>query len=261
MPAMELTAEPSWQAVDLISDLHLRAEDTETFAVWQGYMRTTAADALFILGDLFEVWVGDDVLQQEAFEQDCAVVIRELSGRTPVFFMHGNRDFLVGQAFLTACGATWLADPTILIFQQQRWLLAHGDALCSDDTDYLVFRHQVRGSQWQQTFLAKPLADRKLIARSLRQQSQTQHDVRKKAGIADAEVNAIAASELLKHTNAKTLIHGHTHKPAEHSLGNGLQRVVLSDWDATASPKRAQVLRLSSTGLQRIEATDRSCAG
>ena len=256
MPATELTAKPNWRTVDFISDLHLRAEDTDTITAWQCYMQATKADALFILGDLFEVWVGDDVLTQAAFEQQCAAIIRQLSSRAAVFFMRGNRDFLVGQDLMAACGATMLNDPTVLNFQRQRWLLSHGDGLCTDDTAYIAFRQQVRSADWQQAFLAKPLTERQLIARSLRQQSQTQYINRKKAGIADADVNAGAARELLLAAGAKTLIHGHTHKPAEYSLGDGLQRVVLSDWDLQALPARAQVVRLTSAGLQRISADE-----
>ena len=248
MDLMELTAGPSWQAVDFISDLHLQASEPATFTAWQRYMQTTPADAVFMLGDLFEVWVGDDVLQERGFEHQCAQVIEQTAARVPTFFMHGNRDFLVGSGLMTACNTTLLHDPTVLSFNDQRWLLSHGDALCLDDTAYMAFRQQVRSANWQQAFLAKPLAERQAIARGLRQQSEA----RKQTGAGYADVDAEAARQLLLQANASTLIHGHTHKPASHDLGKGLQRVVLSDWDATANPPRAEVLRLSGTGLQRI---------
>ena len=248
MDLMELTAGPSWQAVDFISDLHLQASEPATFTAWQRYMQTTPADAVFMLGDLFEVWVGDDVLQERGFEHQCAQVIEQTAAREPTFFMHGNRDFLVGSGLMTACNTTLLHDPTVLSFNDQRWLLSHGDALCLDDTAYMAFRQQVRSANWQQAFLAKPLAERQAIARGLRQQSEA----RKQTGAGYADVDAEAARQLLLQANASTLIHGHTHKPASHDLGKGLQRVVLSDWDATANPPRAEVLRLSGTGLQRI---------
>ena len=247
MSAMELTAQPSWQAVDFISDLHLEASEPDTFTAWQHYMQTTPADAVFILGDLFEVWVGDDVLQERGFEQQCAQVIEQTAARIPTFFMHGNRDFLVGNGLMAACNTTLLADPAVLIFNQQRWLLSHGDALCLDDTAYMAFRQQVRGADWQQAFLAKPLSERQAIARGLRQQSEA-----RKSGGKYVDVCAQATKQWLREADASTLIHGHTHQPATHDLGNSLQRVVLSDWDAAATPPRAEVLRLSSNGLQRI---------
>ncbi len=252
MSILELTAGSSWQAVDFISDLHLQASDRATFDAWQLYMQTTPADAVFILGDLFEVWVGDDVLQEHGFEDQCAQVIQQAAGHMPVFFMHGNRDFLVRHGLMTACNTTLLPDPTVLSFNDQRWLLSHGDALCLDDTAYMAFRQQVRSLDWQQAFLAKPLAERQAIARGLRQQSQTQHEARKHSGAPYADVCPQAARQLLLQAGASALIHGHTHQPATHDLGDGLQRVVLSDWDALATPPRAEVLRLSAQGLQRI---------
>jgi UDP-2,3-diacylglucosamine hydrolase len=162
--------------------------------------------------------------------------------------MHGNRDFLVGSSMMTACNIALLADPVVLNFNHQRWVLSHGDALCLGDTAYMAFRQQVRSTEWQQAFLVKPLAERQAIARGLRQQSEA----RKKSGAEYADVCPQAARQLLVDANASTLIHGHTHKPAAHDLGNGLKRVVLSDWDAAATPPRAEVMRLSNAGLQRI---------
>ena len=248
MDLMELTAEPSWQSVDFISDLHLQAREPATFDAWQRYMQTTPADAVFMLGDLFEVWVGDDVLHEHGFEQQCAQVIAQTANRVPVFFMHGNRDFLVGSGMMASCQSTLLADPTVLIFDHQRWLLSHGDALCIDDRAYMTFRQEVRSHNWQQTFLAKSLDERQAIARGLRQQSES----RKQSGADYADVDACTARQWLQQAQASTLIHGHTHKPATHDLGEGLQRVVLSDWDGTATPPRAEVLRLSGLGTHRI---------
>ena len=236
------------KSVDFISDLHLQASEPATFDAWKHYMQTTAADAIFILGDLFEVWVGDDVLQERGFENQCAQVIRQAAARVPTFFIHGNRDFLVGNGLMSACNTTLLSDPAVLIFQHQRWLLSHGDALCLDDLDYIAFRQQVRNPDWQQAFLAKPIVERQTLARGLRQQSEA----RKKSAAEYADVDDDAARQLLLQANANTLIHGHTHKPATHDLGNGLQRVVLSDWDAAAQPARAEILRLTAGSLQRI---------
>ena len=271
----ELQAPPHWRTVDFISDLHLQASEPATFAVWRHYMESTPADAVFILGDLFDVWVGDDVVSTDgsllatpdptsaagSFEASCARVLGQTAARLALYFMHGNRDFLLGQpapegreaseSLLNLCHTTRLDDPTLLVFEGQRWLLSHGDALCTDDVDYMRFRQQVRSPAWQQTFLAKPLPERQAIARNLRQQSRQQHEQRKKSGAAFIDVDPRAAREWLAAARASTLIHGHTHRPAVHQLGKGLQRVVLSDWDAAAPSPRAEVMRLSAAGLRR----------
>ena len=142
---------------------------------------------------------------------------------------------------------TLLQDPTTLVFNQQRWLLSHGDALCLGDVDYMLFRKEVRSPKWQQDFLARPMAERQAIATALR----TQSEARKQTGVAYADVDAACARTWLLAAGAEVLIHGHTHKPAAHDLGDGLSRIVLSDWDAAAQPRRAEVLRLSASGLQR----------
>ncbi len=247
-----------WQAVDCISDLHLQAGELATFEAWRRWLQRPVADradALVILGDLFEVWVGDDALQGEgpdaAFWRSCAQALLDHSRDTPTFFMAGNRDFLLGRAGLQACGMQGLSDPTVLELVGQRWLLSHGDALCLSDTDYQRFRTQVRSPGWQQAFLAQPLAQREATARELRRQSEA----RKRASGSDpdlwADVDADAARQWLRHAGAGTLVHGHTHRPGVHDLGDGLRRVVLSDWDLSASVPRAEVLRLGRDGLRR----------
>lgn len=242
----ELIAPVNWQVVEFISDLHLQAQEPLTLRAWEQYMAHTRADAVFILGDLFEVWVGDDVLAQstgvaDSFEDQCCQTLRATAAHSDVFFMHGNRDFLIGTAFAQACGLQLLADPTVLVFGGERWLLSHGDALCLDDTEYLQFRAQVRTDSWQQHFLAKPLSERQAIALSMRQQS----DSRKRSGMTYVDVDTGAARQALQMAKALKLIHGHTHLPADHELGEGLRRFVLSDWDAAAKPARIQVMRLS----------------
>ncbi|WP_332748091.1 UDP-2,3-diacylglucosamine diphosphatase [Hydrogenophaga sp.] len=256
----QLRAPAHWQAVEFISDLHLQPGEPKTLEVWRAFLQRPAherADALFILGDLFEVWVGDDVLDSsastdQAFWRACADALKAFSLHTPVYFMAGNRDFLLGAEGLKACGMQGLSDPTALDFLGQHWLLSHGDALCLADTDYMRFREQVRQPIWQREFLARPLAERTAIARGLREQSEA----RKRSTASDpslwADVDTTAARDSLQAAGASTLIHGHTHRPAEHTLGNGLQRVVLSDWDAAAQPPRAEVLRLDARGLRRL---------
>ena len=247
-----LHAPNHWQAVDFISDLHLQPGEPGTFEAWQRYMAGTPANAVFILGDLFEVWVGDDAVMNltaaddpsRSFESRCVEVIQSASQRLDVFMMHGNRDFLMGPALMTQCGAQMLDDPTTLEFANQRWLLTHGDALCLSDTAYMQFRAQVRSNAWQQAFLAKPLEERRTIARNLRSQSEARKREHAKEDYAD--LDATAAADWLTSAKAKTMIHGHTHKPADHDLGTGLQRIVLSDWDLQAHPPRAEVLRLGT---------------
>jgi UDP-2,3-diacylglucosamine hydrolase len=247
-----------WQAVDCISDLHLQAGEPATFEAWRHWLARPVAeraDALLILGDLFEVWVGDDALQGEgpdaAFWRACALALRTHAQDTPTYFMAGNRDFLLGPAGLHACGLQALPDPTALDFAGQRWLLSHGDALCLADTDYQRFRAQVRDPAWQQAFLAQPLAQREATARALRRQSEARQQASGVDPSLWADVDAAAARQWLQAASATTLIHGHTHRPTEHDLGNGQRRVVLSDWDLAAPIPRAEVLRLSADGVQR----------
>jgi UDP-2,3-diacylglucosamine hydrolase len=246
----QLAAAADWRALDFISDLHLQESEPATFAAWQRYMAQTPADAVFILGDLFEVWVGDDAALDGSFEARCVDVLRAASLHAAVFFMHGNRDFLAGSKLMAQSRATLLDDPTVLAFAGQRWLLTHGDALCLDDVDYMAFRAEVRSVEWQSAFLAKPLVERQAIARGIRAQSEA----KKRSGASYADVDSALAVQWLQAANAVTMIHGHTHKPAAHALTTGLQRVVLSDWDVTAEPPRAQVLRLDSQGFQRLPA-------
>lgn len=267
----EMRAPAHWQAVDFISDLHLQALEPATFDCWRRYLQRPSAerpDALFILGDLFEVWVGDDVLKppgsarsdvddlEHRFWRDCADLLKAHSRQTPVFFMPGNRDFLLGQGGLTACGMEGLNDPTVLMFLGQRWLLSHGDALCLDDADYMRFRAQVREPRWQRDFLARPLIEREALARELRRQSEARKQEQADDPSLWADVDSAAARNWLQRSRAHTLVHGHTHRPAQHDLGPSadgqLQRIVLSDWDATSQPPRCEVLRLDAQGLHRL---------
>jgi UDP-2,3-diacylglucosamine hydrolase len=250
-PFSQLQAPAQWRTVDFISDLHLQVSEPETFDAWRRYMAETPADAVFILGDLFDVWVGDDAATAPGFAADCATVLLATAARAALFFMRGNRDFLIGDGFLRACRVTPLEDPTVLGFGGRRWLLTHGDALCLADTEYMRFRSQVRTPEWQREFLSRPLAERQAIAADLRERSTA----RKNSGVEYADVDSDAARAWLSAADAQVLIHGHTHRPGDHDLRPLGQRVVLSDWDARSHPPRQQVLRLTGTGLRRIAFT------
>ncbi len=265
-PWSVLKAPASWRHIDFISDLHLQASETATFELWRTYLQRTQADAVFILGDLFEVWVGDDAAHapsdpsaSASFEFSCGQSLKAAAQRHDVFFMHGNRDFLLGSAFAESCGMALLTDPTVLEFGGERWLLSHGDALCLDDTDYMRFRAEVRTPAWQDQFLRQDLAQRQTVARALRDNSES----RKRSGVTYADLDTAATCDWLTSTQCTTLIHGHTHKPADHALPGSKRRVVLSDWDAGAQPVRAEVLRLSLKEgqpvlMQRLSASQAS---
>jgi len=240
-----LTAPARWRAVEFISDLHLQASEADTFLAWERYMRTLQVDALFILGDLFEVWIGDDAAQPDSFEARCGEILRETASRLPVYFMHGNRDFLVGPDYLSSCAVVPLPDPTALSWAGQCWLLSHGDALCLSDTGYQAFRAQVRTGDWQRRFLTQSIAERRLVARTLRQQSEQRKNDHLALQMQYADVDTQLAIEWLISAGSRHLIHGHTHQPALHHLDEAHDRTVLSDWDLNACPPRGQALRLS----------------
>ena len=253
LPLQVFEAPESWRTVDFISDLHLQENELTTFEVWQAYMQNTTADAVFILGDLFEVWVGDDAADQHVFLQKCAAVLKACASKRQVAFMRGNRDFLVGSAFLNKCHVLDLQDPTVLNFASQKWLLSHGDAGCLGDTDYQSFRQVVRQAHWQEDFLAKTLTERESIARQLRSQSEI---LKKNSSAVYADVADEWSTQMLQEAGATCLVHGHTHRPALHSLSEAplMQRYVLSDWDAASIRPRAEVLRWHVEGkVERIK--------
>lgn len=241
----EITAPAHWHCIEFISDLHLHPDEQLTFNGWRHYLQTTAADALFILGDLFEVWVGDDVTgEADGFEALCASLLQQAASLRPIYLMHGNRDFLIGAQFSQQTQVQLMDDPTVLCLGSERFLLSHGDALCLGDTDYQAFRAEVRSPRWQQDFLARPLPERSRIARDLRNRSEARKQQPDLAGFHDLDLGAVR--HWLGLAQARTLVHGHTHRPANQALGAGLSRIVLSDWDMAASPARAQVLQLTT---------------
>jgi UDP-2,3-diacylglucosamine hydrolase len=232
-----------------ISDLHLsenRASDAVTNAVFFRFCNTIAprAEALYILGDLFEYWVGDDCLSEAtpAINQQVAHALKAVADAgTKIYFMAGNRDFLIQQQFALAAGLTILQDPTVINLYGDGVLLMHGDTLCTDDTDYQQIRRMVRSAQWQKQVLTQSLTARHALAQNARQQS-SDAKANKAADIMD--VNANAVLEAFRTYKVATLIHGHTHRPARHSLvvdDQNCTRWVLSDWH-----EQGQALRVAA---------------
>jgi UDP-2,3-diacylglucosamine hydrolase len=220
------------EASFFISDLHLspqRPDCTETFLA---FLRDTAgkAEQLYILGDLFEYWVGDDELT-EPMSAQVAQALHELgNGGTRIYFMHGNRDFLVGAQFAAEAGLKLLPDPTVVDLYGIRTLLMHGDSMCTDDVEYLDFRKKVRDPAWQLDFLAKPLVERKQFAESAR--SESEH-AKKIKSMSIMDVSPAAVESALREHDYPRLIHGHTHRPATHQHnvdGHVCERIVLADW-------------------------------
>jgi UDP-2,3-diacylglucosamine hydrolase len=211
-----------------ISDLHLSDDRPEANERFFAFLEDEAAgaDALYVLGDLFEYWVGDDDLD-DPFNAVVAGFFRRLTAAgTKLYVMHGNRDFLIGERFCRETGAAFLPDPSV----SGDTLLMHGDTLCTDDTDYQTWRRTARSAQWQREFLAKSLPERRSLVRGLRERSKEVIQA-KPAEIMD--VNEGAVRDALRRHGASRLIHGHTHRPGRHALdvdGKPCERWVLPDW-------------------------------
>jgi UDP-2,3-diacylglucosamine hydrolase len=215
-----------------ISDLHLAESHPRTTDAFLRFMRDVApsADALYILGDLFEYWIGDDSLDHPFHRTIIDVLASIAANGTALFIMHGNRDFLLGQAFCDACHGTLLADPTLIDLYRTPTLLMHGDTLCTDDTEYIRFRSMVRDQSWQAHFLAKTLQERQAIVLELRGKSE---EATKAKSMEITDVSTTAVEATLQGFGYPRLIHGHTHRPATHIHwvdGHACQRWVLTDW-------------------------------
>jgi UDP-2,3-diacylglucosamine hydrolase len=230
-----------------ISDLHLEARRpaiTDLFLAFLTGLDAATCAGVYILGDLFEAWIGDD--SDDVHDQRVLAALRVTTERgIPILVMHGNRDFLLGEGFAQATGCTLLDDPTLIELNGEPTLLMHGDTLCTDDTEYQEFRGVVRNPLWQQQFLAKPIAERRAIAANLRETSR-QRTGEKSAEIMD--VNSQAVASILREYQTPRLIHGHTHRPAVHDLlidGVPTQRIVLGDWYEQGS-----VLRCNAAGIR-----------
>jgi UDP-2,3-diacylglucosamine hydrolase len=235
-----------------ISDLHLCSSRPAITSQFIAFLRTTAAkaEALYILGDLFEYWAGDDDLD-DPHHQDVIVALKALASTgTQVFFIHGNRDFLLAHGFSKAAGITLLNDPTLLTLYGKRVLLSHGDTLCTDDTAYQAFRQQVRDPAWQKAFLQQPLAARKAQIEALRLRSEQEKSYKAESIM---DVNEEAVRQLLRsYQYPELLIHGHTHRPALHTMevdGHVCRRWVLGDWYEQGSCLRCDATGCSNQAL------------
>lgn len=211
----------------LISDLHLTAQDAATYAAFCAFLAGPArlASHLYILGDLFEYWIGDD--DDEAFNRQVEQQLAALAhSGVQLGLLVGNRDFLLGDAFARRSQLTLLRDPSLVRHFDRQALLAHGDQYCTDDVAYQQFRQLVRNPSWQAAFLARPLAERRAEARTIRQRSEA---AKQGKTMAIMDVNAAEVANALQQAGQSLLIHGHTHRPARHQLDAG-ERWVLPDW-------------------------------
>lgn len=210
-----------------IADLHLDSSTPEKLFT----LRRVLTDAvqqncsIYILGDLVETWIGDD--DDSDFANQLRQVLRVHALQVPLYLMHGNRDFLIGQRFASAVGAEILDDPTVIEVQDERLLLSHGDMFCTSDHAYQEIRTKFRSAEWQQNFLTKSLFERRQLATKMRMQSK-EAVAEKSDYITDVAEDAIVAA--LQSYDCRTMIHGHTHRPGQHRMARGYTRYVLGDW-------------------------------
>lgn len=241
------------KATLFISDLHLTAEDPSAVERFFRFIAEIApqAQALYILGDLFEAWVGDDDLDSPLHAAVASALSALSSAGVDIFLMHGNRDFLLGDGFCRASGARLLPEPSVVDLYGTPTLLLHGDSLCTDDVQYQQFRTQTRNPAWQQAMLARPLAERRQIARQIREQSESAKDGK---SLSIMDVNADAVTEALRDNGCQRLIHGHTHRPARHFHqvnGKDCERWVLPDWYTTGGYLRCEPQGCELIGLDQ----------
>ena len=214
-----------------IADIHLGSEHPEISKRFIEFLQqqAAAAEALYILGDLFEVWIGDDAVQPE--HQPAITALKQLTDSgTAVYVMHGNRDFLLGKEFEAMSGCQLISEPLVIDLYGTPTLLLHGDVLCTDDSDYMQMRQQLRSPAWQQQFLAATEEQRLQVARQYRDESRSRTQT-KSLEIMDVNCNAVI--ETMRSHGVTQLIHGHTHRPAVHELeidGQAGKRIVLGDW-------------------------------
>jgi UDP-2,3-diacylglucosamine hydrolase len=253
---------PQYTSALLISDLHLTPSMPLTAQRFFDFCEKDApkVDSVFILGDLFEYWVGDDAALHSPFQQEVKRALATLSTKVKTYYLHGNRDFLVGDQFLSKTGMTLMSDPSKITIAGSEYIICHGDSLCTADVGYQIFRGWVRKSWIQKLFLRLPLHWRRSIASHLRSNSGAQYQRSIKSSIegaqAKTDVTLEACAAVLAAHHANLLIHGHTHLPAhhqEHLKNQEWQRWVLSDWDLDhpeSGRPRASALLIDQNGVR-----------
>ena len=239
-----------------ISDLHLEESRPDITGAFLGFLEAEAmgVERLYILGDFFEAWIGDD--ERTPLQEQVAAALRGVrDSGTAIYLMHGNRDFLIGEDFCARAGATLLDDPTVIDLYGTPALLMHGDSLCTDDVEYQKFRANMRNPKTAEMLLARPLKDRQLMARQLREISMAKNQGKAEA-IMDVNLDEVV-SEFERH-DVQLMIHGHTHRPATHELeanGRPARRIVLGDWDKNVwwlVARADQPLELKKTPLDSV---------
>ena len=224
----------------MIADLHLDPGRPEALAAFLKFLAGSAskAQALYILGDLFEAWIGDDA---RPADDPIAPALHALAAHgVAIYLLHGNRDFLLGEEFAQAASAQLLEEPVRIIIDDEPVILEHGDALCTDDTDYQALRQQLRNPQWQAQFLSLPIAERIQQAQAAREQSSSAMSAKTESIM---DVNSAAVESRFREQNARRLIHGHTHRPDQHTVsvdGKTCVRSVLGDWFEQGSVLRIE---------------------
>lgn len=241
---------PIW----LASDLHLGPATPTTAQTFLAFLRAAEEDAAALLlpGDIFDAWIGDDVIRAAPpWLAATLAALRATASRIPLWLGRGNRDFLIGETLAAALGASLLPEPALLETDYGKILLTHGDELCTDDAAYQQFRQMVRNPQWQAAFLAKTIPERLALAQQARGESQAANQT-KSMEIMDVNVRAVA--QAFRDSGVSVLVHGHTHRPARHVLeidGGKRERWVLPDWDCDhALPPRGGWLVIDRDGLQ-----------
>ncbi len=242
----DVKAQPEAVAL-FVSDVHLQADMPRTSDAFLRFLAQYAAHSprLFVLGDLFEYWAGDDDLATPFHRRIADALANVASQGVEIGWMGGNRDFLIGEAFARAAGMQLLPEPFVTELAGVRLVLAHGDRECTDDHDYQAFRKQVRDTAWQRGFLAQPLAQRKAIIEGMRAGSR---EAQREKSYEIMDVNEQAIGALLASSGAQVMVHGHTHRPATHTYADGTSRQVLPDWDLESGNFRGGWLELRSDG-------------
>jgi UDP-2,3-diacylglucosamine hydrolase len=256
---------PKHASALLISDLHLTPSMPLTAQRFFDFCEKDASqvEAVFILGDLFEYWVGDDASSQSPFQQEVKNALVNLASKTKTYYLHGNRDFLIGSNYLKKTGMSLLPDPCVVEIAGTQYLLSHGDSLCTADVGYQVFRTWVRKPWVQKLFLSLPLTWRRAIANQLRSNSHAQYQRSVSSSARHqqikTDVTKTACAAVLRAQSVDKLIHGHTHLPGHHQeqLGEqSWQRWVLSDWDLDHTPgarARANALLINAQGVCAVD--------